>query len=169
MNRILAVVIGATFFVSLAYAGSQGFRLDAHETFKDGDRVEAIQATLTTSTNDQVTADYAAFVQKAAQEISGALGLPYVVELYGTVKLDIDGMQAYTDAARYYPELNTFATEHFNAPFVNEKFATVGCTASGNQVQVTYANGTVLTGDTACVGGAGYSCSGGQLNSLGAC
>src|SRR5690606_10934939 len=99
----------------------------------------------------------------------GAPG-PYAFEMHGNVELEIEGTTAYADAARYYLELDTFVAEHVRFPAEVSSFATIGCASTAYQVQVVYPNGTTVTADSVCAGGAMYTCSSHQLNkSAGAC
>ncbi|MEN1961201.1 hypothetical protein WCE41_12885 [Luteimonas sp. MJ246] len=172
-RTILAMLAVAT--VLLAFVGhaeprQSGFSVQ--EVLKEGERVEARRATITTPANGRATADRVVSVtgDQDASDSPDAQRSPYVFEMYGNVELKIDGISAYADAARYYPELDTFVAEHVRFPAEISSIATIGCAGSGNQVQVVYPNGTTVTADSVCAGGAMYTCSNHQLNkSVGAC
>ena len=169
-RTVLAIATVLLAFVVHAEPRQSGF--SAQEVLKGGERVEARRATITTPANGRATADRVVSVT-GDQEASDSLDAqrsPYVFEMYGNVELEIDGISAYTDAARYYPELDTFVADHVSFPVEISSMATIGCSGSGNQVQVVYPNGTTITVDSVCAGGARYTCSNHQLNkSVGAC
>lgn len=170
MLAILAV--GSVLLAFVVHAAQQQPDLSAQEVLQEGERVEARQATITTPANGRVKADRIISMtgEQAPSDSPGAQGGPYVFEMYGNVELEVDGITAHADAARYYPELDTFVAEHFKFSAEISSFATIGCSSSGNQVQVVYPNGTTVAADSVCAGGATYTCSNQQLNeSAGAC
>lgn len=170
-TMLVMSVAGSVLLAFVVHAAAQQPELSAQEVLQQGERVEARQATITTAANGRATADRIVSVtdDREPSDSPGAPG-PYVFEMHGNVELEIEGTTAYADAARYYPELDTFVAEHFRFPAEISSFATIGCSSSGNQVQVVYPNGTTVTADSVCAGGAMYICSSHQLNkSAGAC
>lgn len=171
-TMLAMLAVGTVLLASFVHAEPQQSGPSAQEVLKEGERVEARQATITTAANGRATADRIVSVtgDQQAPDSPDAQRSPYVFEMYGNVELEIDGIAAYAEAARYYPELDTFVAEHFSFPAEISSLATIGCSSSGNQVQVVYPNGTTVTADSVCAGGAMYTCSNHQLNkSAGAC
>lgn len=170
MLGVLAV--GSVLLAFVVHAAQQQPGLSAQEALQEGERIEARQATIATLANGRATADRIISVtgEQESSVSPGAQGGPYVFEMHGNVEVEIDGITAHADAARYYPELDTFIAEHFRFSAEISSFATIGCSSSGNQVQVVYPNGTTVTADSVCAGSTSYTCSNHQLNkSAGEC
>lgn len=164
MKTLIVAACLSLGLATVAFATSPRLRITSDNIKQNGERVEASNARIDTSTNDVITAESAAFTRNKNKDTPYG-DTPYVVELRGAVKMDILGSQVKAkDGARYYPEVNTLVAGNVvlsGIQLVGPTFACVG--AGGNMVQATYPNGTVITAQSVCGGGMMTTCSGGVL------